>query len=297
MEPGLRVDVSPVYMKDPPKRTIGNVLEPSMFAQSDISCAPLPPRGGGEPQKGGRIQQQDEPLVERAVREGESAFEGVRTALNRMAPANATRVLEIKNEILRRLVNEDIDARMGANNQSLLANYIQTFQITSSIINSRGEGGTTVLMHAAVTGRWKSVQLLASPELGADPNIQNDAGETALMWAAAYNELSAVRELKKDPNLNYNLVDNLGWSALMVAAWCGHDVVVQQLAQYTDTNHVTADGRNAAKLVMDENSPARIRGVSNKVLAMLGRRGHPQKGGRNRTPRRSKTKSKKRGTR
>jgi hypothetical protein len=84
---------------------------------------------------------------------------------------------------------------------------------------------------------------------------------------------------------------------MMVAAWCGHELIVQQLADYTDVNHVSADGRNAAKLTSDPVSPARIRGASNKVLAMLGKWRHPQQGGRNRTPRRSKTNSKKRGTR
>lgn len=277
----------------PSRMTIGNVLSPEKFP---LNQNPETIEGGGR-QVGGRVLQEDEPLVDRAVSEGEPAFEGIRTALNRIAPTNLARVLQVKNEILRRLVNEDIDARVGANNQSLLANYIRELQITPEIINFRGEGGTTALMHAAVNGRWKSIQLLATPELGTDPNIQNEGGETALMWAAAYNEISAVRELKKYPNLNYNLTDNLGWNALMVAAWCGHDIIVQQLAQYTDTNHVAADGRNAAKLAIDQNSPARIRGVSNKVLAMLGQKGHPQRGGRDRTPRRKKTNSKKRGTR
>jgi ankyrin repeat protein len=224
-----------------------------------------------------------------------------------MAPTDPARVLEIKNEILRRLVNEDIDARTGPDGQSVLAKYIQALDITPEIINFRAEGGTTALMYAAVNGRWKSIQILASPTLRTDPNIQNNAGETALMWAAAYNEISAVRELKKfrndqnDPRrpiaLNYNVVDNLGWNAMMVAAWCGHELIVQQLADYTDVNHVSADGRNAAKLTSDPVSPARIRGASNKVLAMLGKWRHPQQGGRNRTPRRSKTNSKKRGTR
>jgi hypothetical protein len=281
--------------------TIGDYLAPDVpYVRSGV-----PVRRGG--QRGGGVRQEDEALVERSVTEGESAWDGLRTALNRMAPTDPARVLEIKNEILRRLVNEDIDTRTGPDGQSVLAKYIQALDITPEIINFRAEGGTTALMYAAVNGRWKSIQILASPTLRTDPNIQNNAGETALMWAAAYNEISAVRELKKfrndqnDPRrpiaLNYNVVDNLGWNAMMVAAWCGHELIVQQLADYTDVNHVSADGRNAAKLTSDPVSPARIRGASNKVLAMLGKWRHPQQGGRNRTPRRSKTNSKKRGTR
>jgi hypothetical protein len=314
----LRVDVGAPSLPEttPVRRTIGNALGMPGYPDTPIECkitsrAPAAPAAlpvgvfGG--QRGGGVRQEDEPLVERSVTEGETAWDGLRTALNRMAPTDPARVLEIKNEILRRLVNEDIDARTGPDGQSVLAKYIQALDITPEIINFRAEGGTTVLMHAAVNGRWKSIQILASPQLRTDPNIQNNAGETALMWAAAYNEMSAIRELKKfrndqnDPRrpiaLNYNVVDNLGWNALMVAAWCGHEIIVQQLAEYTDINHVASDGRNAAKLAMDPVSPARIRGVSNKVIEMLGRRGHPQRGGRNRTPRRSKTNSKKRGTR
>ena len=46
--------------------------------------------------------------------------------------------------------------------------------------NLRGAGGTTPLMQAALYGDVESVRLLL--EGGADPNIRNDAGATALMW-------------------------------------------------------------------------------------------------------------------
>jgi hypothetical protein len=45
-----------------------------------------------------------------------------------------------------------------------------------------GLGGTTPLMQAALYGDVDSVRLLL--QQGADPNIRNDAGATALMWAA-----------------------------------------------------------------------------------------------------------------
>jgi ankyrin repeat protein len=47
--------------------------------------------------------------------------------------------------------------------------------------NRPGPGGSTPLMYAALYGDSDSVQLLLRS--GADPNVRNDAGATALMWA------------------------------------------------------------------------------------------------------------------
>ena len=47
--------------------------------------------------------------------------------------------------------------------------------------NLRGPGGTTPLMQAVLYGDPESVRLLLAN--GADPNLANDAGATALMWA------------------------------------------------------------------------------------------------------------------
>jgi ankyrin repeat protein len=67
-------------------------------------------------------------------------------------------------------------------------------------INARGPAGSTPLMYAALYGDSDSMQLLL--ERGADPNIQNDAGATALMWAA--DDLAKTRLLLNhgaDPNI------------------------------------------------------------------------------------------------
>ena len=61
----------------------------------------------------------------------------------------------------------------------------QTFKKLASedkrIGNLKGVGGTTPLMQAVLYGDADSVRLLL--EQGADPNIRNEAGATALMWA------------------------------------------------------------------------------------------------------------------
>lgn len=50
-------------------------------------------------------------------------------------------------------------------------------------VNLKGPGGSTPLMYAALYGDPDSVRLLL--ENGADPNLKNEAGATALMWALA----------------------------------------------------------------------------------------------------------------
>src|SRR5689334_24021721 len=49
--------------------------------------------------------------------------------------------------------------------------------------NMKGPGGSTPLMYAALYGDSDSVRLLL--DSGADPNLRNEAGATALMWALA----------------------------------------------------------------------------------------------------------------
>jgi len=58
-------------------------------------------------------------------------------------------------------------------------------------INKKGPAGSTPLMYAALYGDVDSVRQLI--KLGANPNLQNEAGATALMWAT--DNLEVVTEL------------------------------------------------------------------------------------------------------
>jgi len=58
-------------------------------------------------------------------------------------------------------------------------------------INKKGPAGSTPLMYAALYGEVDSVRQLL--KAGADPNLQNEAGATALMWAT--DNLEIVTEL------------------------------------------------------------------------------------------------------
>jgi len=60
-------------------------------------------------------------------------------------------------------------------------------------VNLKGAGGATPLMYAAVYGDADSVRLLL--EAGAEPNLRNDAGATALLWAV--DDLDKTRLLLK----------------------------------------------------------------------------------------------------
>ncbi len=66
---------------------------------------------------------------------------------------------------------------------------------------------------------------------GADPNLQNHNGETALMWASDNGYTEIVRLLlvaKADPNLQ----TKTGKTALRLAAARGHDEIVELLIEY-----------------------------------------------------------------
>jgi hypothetical protein len=274
----------------PKKRlTIGNVLEPVTYPRLD----PLTPTGG---QRGGRVGTPEDALVKESIAAKDLTWGKLRAAEATLTP---DRLKQVQAEIIRGISAIPVPPLTPQNPTTTLEKFFDAFpNIAPEVVNMPGDKGLTALMIAAVNGQWTNIQELLTR--GANPNLQNELGETALMWAAAYNEISAVRELKK-AQLDYNVVDNLGWNALMVAAWCGHDQIVMQLGRRTDTAHRTAAGQNAAQLARDPRSPAQLRNnvekTLDKVIANLQGYGeHPQQGGRRRTYR-SKTNSKKRGTR
>ncbi len=81
------------------------------------------------------------------------------------------------------------------------------------VVDLKGPGGSTPLMYAALYGDSDSVRLLL--ESGADPNIRNDAGATALMWAA--DDLEKTR-LLLDHGADANARSEDGRTPLMIAA-------------------------------------------------------------------------------
>src|SRR5580704_8223302 len=81
------------------------------------------------------------------------------------------------------------------------------------VANRRGVDGSTPLMYAALYGDAAAVRLLL--ESGANPNIRNDAGATALMWAVEDQEKTRLL-LEKGADANARSDD--GRTPLMIAS-------------------------------------------------------------------------------
>jgi ankyrin repeat protein len=93
---------------------------------------------------------------------------------------------------------------------------------------SRGLGGSTPLMYAALYGDVGSMRLLL--DKGADVNIRNDAGATALLWAV--DDVEKTR-LLLDHAANVNARSEDGLTALTVAAsQAGSGSVVRLLLEH-----------------------------------------------------------------
>ncbi|TNJ27140.1 Kinase, NEK [Giardia muris] len=85
----------------------------------------------------------------------------------------------------------------------------------------RTELGRTCLMLCAEKGYRHSVYLLADIE----GQMHDNFGWTALMWAAQYNHTCVFRALELEKGLR----NSMGHTALMIAAHCGNSDAIQQL--------------------------------------------------------------------
>ena len=108
----------------------------------------------------------------------------------------------------------------------------------------RGPGGSTPLMMAALYGDASSVRRLL--ESGANPNLPNDAGATALMWAVDDEEKT---RLLLDAGADPNARSGEGRTALIVAAGrFGSSAVVKLLLDHpADPSTVSAQRQAAAR--------------------------------------------------
>ncbi len=76
----------------------------------------------------------------------------------------------------------------------------QLLKRNPKVAHATGSGGITPLMYAALYGDMPSARLLL--EMGADPNVRNDAGATALLWAVDDPAMTRLLlERRADPNV------------------------------------------------------------------------------------------------
>ena len=99
--------------------------------------------------------------------------------------------------------------------------------------NIQDNRGNTALIWASRRNNIELVRLLL--DRGAHPNIQDEAGGTALMYASDIGNIDIVRLLLNagaDPSIR---VDD-GWTALMLALHQGHTDIVNLLESHKDDN-------------------------------------------------------------
>jgi ankyrin repeat protein len=91
--------------------------------------------------------------------------------------------------------------------------FARVLRAHPDLVNQRSDGGSTPLMFAASYGDVPAIALLL--ERGADPNLSNDAGATALMWGVDDED---VTRLLLTHHANPNATSKQGQSALSIAA-------------------------------------------------------------------------------
>ena len=105
-----------------------------------------------------------------------------------------------------------IMAALRNNNRAAFKQSLRSYR---AAVNRKGLGGATPLMYAALYGDTESVRQLL--KAGADPNLKNNAGATALMWAL--NDLEKTK-LLIDAGADVNARSDDGQTPLLIGT--GH---------------------------------------------------------------------------
>jgi ankyrin repeat protein len=137
-------------------------------------------------------------------------------------------------------------------------------------VNAKGPGGWTPIMYAAFYGDGEAVRLLL--DKGANPNAQNEAGGTALMYAAGDTEKT---RLLLDGGSNPNLRSGEGRTALLIAVGRAgsYDAVKLLLEKGADAKARLPGGPGALTLAITARDPELLQllldhGVERKPLPL-----------------------------
>ena len=168
-----------------------------------------------------------------------------KTALMAAAKASA---FDLVHELIER--GADVNARNDNGGTALMfaaiPGHVETMTLLidhGADVNAFGHFNWTALMVAASKGHENSVRLLLRN--GADPNVQDTYGWTPLMRAVYGNKRGAVTALLEHENLNLEVRDERGATALHVAVERGRSALVARLlASGADPGSIDDAGRN-----------------------------------------------------
>lgn len=111
-------------------------------------------------------------------------------------------------------------------------------------VNQQDNMGRSPLIAASMTDKKELVSLLL--ERKADTNLRTERGETALLLSVRTGLVDIVDVLLTDPNINLDLKNEDGWSALMYASRGGNLALVRALLDKgANINLQSSDGETA----------------------------------------------------
>ncbi|MCK5667290.1 MAG: ankyrin repeat domain-containing protein, partial [Thiotrichaceae bacterium] len=124
----------------------------------------------------------------------------------------------------------------------------------------------TVLMMATIKGQVEIVKILL--KAGADPNVQDREGMTALMRAIGHGDFNIVKELLKNKTIDVNVTDNNKWTAIVGAPTYDFEGgIIKALLARSDVDVNSQAGEHESTALMgavDNNNTEAIKILLNK---------------------------------
>lgn len=142
---------------------------------------------------------------------------------------------------------------LESNNEETIATTMQLLLDYGADVNVANHWGFTALHFAAQRGRIDKVNALL--DKGVNVDLTNINGETPLILAANYGHLDVVQRLQ-NKHADINTKEKRGWTPLIFAAYNGHTSLVKfLLEQHATLNEKNDEGKTALMLAQEMNHP------------------------------------------